>query len=508
MESRGQWGTRAGFVLAAVGSAIGLGNIWRFPAVAYENGGGAFFIPYLIALLTAGIPILIMEFTLGHKYQGSAPLTFRRMNKKLEWLGWWQIFIAFVISTYYAVIVAWAISYAVFSFNLAWGSDTESFLFKNYLKAAPAGEVGSLVPGVLIPLVLVWAVALFFLVRGIKKGIEIANRIFIPLLVVVFLIIVIRAVTLDGASLGLQAFFEPDWSRIFKGEVWVAAYGQIFFSLSIAFAIMITYASYLPRKSDIVNNAFITGLSNSGFELLAGIGVFAALGFMASVSGVPVKEVVAGGIGLAFVVFPQIINEFPIWNGFFGLLFFLSLVLAGITSLISILETYISGVSDKFGISRKKSVFIGGGLAAIVSLLFATNGGINFLDAVDYFINQFGIAFVGLVEVIIIAWFLRKLTDLKEHANAISDMRVGTWWNICLGIITPLILGYMLFDLFKTNLLKQFKTETGTGNYGGYSDSFILYSGWSVVIGVIVLGIIVSLTKWNRSTLDQHREDE
>ena len=505
METRSQWGTRAGFILAAVGSAIGLGNIWRFPAVAYDNGGGAFFIPYLIALLTAGIPILIMEYALGHKYRGSAPLTFRKINKHYEWLGWWQVFISFVISTYYAVIVAWAIYYAYYSLTLAWGTDTQAFLFENYLQVVPAGEVGSLVPSVLFPLIIVWLVALFVLFRGVKKGIEIANRIFIPTLVIIFLIIVIRAITLEGAVLGLQAFFEPNWDKIFSGEVWVAAYGQIFFSLSIAFAIMITYASYLPKKSDITNNGFIVGLGNSSFELLAGIGVFAALGFMATVSGTSVNDVVAGGIGLAFVVFPQIINEFPFWNEFFGFLFFASLVLACITSLISIMDTYIAGLSNKFGISRSKAVLFGGGVAALVSLLFATQGGVNFLDAVDYFINQFGVAVAGLIEVIVIAWFLRKVTNLQEHANAISDIRLGLWWKLCLWIITPIILGYMLYDLLRTNVLKLFDTETG--NYEGYSDAFIMYSGWSVAIGAIVLGIVVALFKWtNRSVLE--KEDE
>ncbi len=127
MENRSQWGTRAGFILAAVGSAVGLGNIWRFPATAFENGGGAFMVPYLVALLTAGIPILIMEFTMGHKYRGSAPLTYKKMNKNVEWIGWWGVLVAFVISTYYSVIIAWAISYSIFSFNLNWGSDTEGF---------------------------------------------------------------------------------------------------------------------------------------------------------------------------------------------------------------------------------------------------------------------------------------------------------------------------------------------------------------------------------------------
>ncbi|MCA0971763.1 sodium-dependent transporter [Halobacillus litoralis] len=506
MENRAQWGTRAGFILAAVGSAIGLGNIWRFPAVAYENGGGAFFIPYLFALLTAGIPLLVMEFTIGHKYRGSAPLSFFRMNRKTEWLGWWAVLVSFVISTYYAVIIAWAIRYSFFSINLTWGEDTESFLFNDFLQLTVSpGQTGSIVMGILIPLIVVWLITLGVLFAGVKKGIEKANKIFIPTLVVLFLIIVIRAITLPGAAQGLQTFFAPDFSQIANPNVWVAAYGQIFFSLSIAFAIMITYSSYLPKKSDISNNAFIAGFSNSSFELLAGIGVFGALGFMAQQSGVGVEEVVAGGVGLAFVVFPQIINEFPALSGLFGFMFFISLVLAGLSSLISISETYVAALKDKFGLSRNAAVGLGGGLAAVISILFATQGGLYFLDAADYFINQFGVAFVGLVEVVVIAWFLRKLGEFQTHSNEISDIRLGGWWKACLGVVTPIVLGWMMFSLFKQNLLGEFETETG--NYAGYGDTFIFFSGWSVAIFAIVVGFIMSRTRWHASSLEEKKRE-
>ncbi|WP_432360262.1 sodium-dependent transporter [Sporosarcina sp. UB5] len=502
MEQRSQWGTRAGFILAAVGSAVGLGNIWRFPYVAYENGGGAFFIPYLFALLTAGIPILIMEFTIGHKYRGSAPLSFFRMKGKgAEWIGWWGIFVSFVISTYYAVIIAWAMKYTIYSFNMAWGDDTAGFLFGDVLKLADTpGDVGGLVPGVFIPLLLVWAIAFIILLAGVKRGIELANRIFIPTLVVVFLLVVIRAITLDGAALGLDAFFKPDLSKLADATVWVAAYGHIFFSLSIAFAIMITYSSYLPKKSDITNNAFITGFANSGFELLAGIGVFAALGFMATQAGTSVSEVASAGVGLAFVVFPKIINEMPGMNGLFGFLFFLSLVLAGLTSLISICETYIAGLSDKFNISRRKSVGIGVGLAAFISMLFATNGGLYFLDAADYFINQFGVAAIGLVEVVMIAWVFKKLRVFESHANEISDIRVGVFWKVCLSVITPIVLGYMMLDLLRINIFKLH--DTANGNYEGYSNAFIMSSGWMVALFAIVMAIIFTAMKWNKKALD------
>ncbi|MFS1517400.1 sodium-dependent transporter [Bacillus sp. SCS-151] len=499
MDNRPQWGTRAGFILAAVGSAIGLGNIWRFPATAYENGGGAFFLPYLFALITAGIPLLVMEFTIGHKYRGSAPLSYAKVSKGSEWLGWWQVAIAFVISTYYSVIIAWAMSYTVFAFNLGWGDKPVDFLVGDYLQVTDAGSFGSLVPGVLIPLIIVWVVTLGVLFAGVKKGIEIANKIFIPALVVLFLIIVIRAVTLDGAITGLNAFFKPDWSALSDGTVWVAAYGQIFFSLSIAFAIMITYSSYLPKKSDITNNAFITGFSNSSFELLAGIGVFSVLGFLATAQGVPVDEVVKGGVGLAFMVFPEIINSFPALNEVFGVLFFGSLVLAGLSSLISIVETYIAAVQDKFKMSRTAAVFFAGGLSAVISLVFATQGGLNFLDVADAFINNFGVALAGLFEVILVAWIARDLKNLQNHANAISDIKLGLWWKICLGVITPVVLGYMMFENLKTNL---------TSEYGDYPREFIFNWGWTVAIGAMLIGVIFTFKKWDSKALQVKKDKE
>ncbi|MFC0013695.1 MULTISPECIES: sodium-dependent transporter [Allobacillus] len=501
MNERSQWGTRLGFLLAAMGSAIGLGNIWRFPAVAYENGGGAFFIPYLFALLTAGIPLLIMEYTIGHKYRGSAPRSLGGISKGFEWIGWWQVLISFVISTYYAVIIAWAVMYAYFSFGQQWGDDTGGFLTGNFLEMTDPGKFGSIVPSVFIPLIFIWVVVLGVLVRGVKRGIEVANKIFIPALAVLFLLIVIRAVTLDGALDGLNAFFQPNWNQIMSGQVWVAAYGQIFFSLSIGFAIMITYSSYLGRKSDITNNAFITGFANSSFELLAGIGVFAALGFMAMATGQNVTDegFVQGGIMLAFAVFPEIINQMPFLPGVFGFLFFASLVLAGLSSLISISETYIAAVSEKFNISRTKSVMFGGGLAALISIAYATQGGLVLLDTVDHFINNYGVALAGLFEVVAVAWFAKGLKDLQSHANSVSDISLGAWWRVSLGVITPVVLGYMM--------LQNIKSEISAA-YEGYPLDFLFNFGWVVAIGAMMVGALFATKKWPAQQVNQAADDE
>jgi NSS family neurotransmitter:Na+ symporter len=504
-QPREQWATRTGFLLAAIGSAIGLGNIWRFPAVAYENGGGAFLFPYLIALLTAGIPLLIMEYAIGRRYRTSPPAALRQMARPAEAIGWWQVAISFVIATYYAVIIAWAVRYVGFSADQAWGDDPEGFLFGSFLKASEEpGFVSGYVSGVLWPLIAVWVVVLGILAFGIRRGIEKANKIFIPLLVVFFVVLVIRALTLDGAAQGLDAFFRPDWSELTNGSVWVAAYGQIFFSLSIGFGIMITYASYLRRRSDLTGSALVAGFANSSFEILAGIGVFATLGFMAQAAGVPVGDVATAGLGLAFVAFPTIISE--MWlGGAFGVLFFVSLVIAGLSSLISIVQVVVSAVQDRTGMRRVPAVLGVGGAVAVASiLLFPTNEGVYLLDASDHFINQYGIAMAALVGVIAVAWFMRKLPELQRDADATSAMRLGHWWRICLGIITPVVLGWMMVD----SLRSEFDE-----NYEGYSTEFLLGAGWSVAIAALVVGVLLSLIPWKAaegglSDLDMETLDE
>lgn len=490
-QPREQWATRTGFLLAAIGSAIGLGNIWRFPYVAYENGGGAFLLPYLVALLTAGIPILIFEYTIGHRHRGSPPLAFRPLSRKAEAIGWWQVLICFVIATYYAVIIAWAVRYTGFSFGQQWGDDPDGFLFGEFLQASDEpGMVSSYVAGVAWPLIAVWVVTLAVLALGVRRGIEKANKVFIPLLVLLFLGLVVRALFLPGAEVGLEALFAPDWSAIGEGQVWIAAYGQIFFSLSVGFGIMITYASYLRRRADLTGTALVAGFANSSFELLAGIGVFATVGFMAVKSGVDVSDVATDGIGLAFVAFPEIISNLTGGSTLFGVLFFGSLVLAGLSSLISIVQVIISAVQDHTGMGRVPAVLLVGGATALASiLLFPTREGVYLLDTVDHFINSYGIALAGLVAVVTVSWILRKLGMLRAHANETSIVPLGQWWTITLGVVTPVVIGWMMFDSLRAEL---------TSNYEDYPSSFLLIAGWGVAIGAIVLAIVLSVLPWRR----------
>ncbi|MCL3791902.1 sodium-dependent transporter, partial [Actinomyces sp. 186855] len=477
---REQWSGQLGFLMAAVGSAIGLGNIWRFPGVAYTNGGGAFIVPYIVALLAAGLPVLFLDYALGHRFRGSAPAVFRRLSRRFEWLGWWQVFINFVIMTYYAVIVGWSLAYTVFSLTLAWGDDAGSF-FYGYIGLADAPTFSSApVIGVLVPLVIVWAFGIITVARGVSKGVEKANRLFLPLLVMMFLVLVVRALLLPGATDGLNALFTPQWGALGDYRVWMAAFGQIFFSLSVGFGIMLTYASYLKPRSNLVGTGLTAAFANSSFEILAGIGVFATLGFMAHVENVSVGELDGiSGVGLSFVTFPTVISQMP-GGPLFGVLFFGSFSMAGLTSFISILQVVAPAVSEKTGWSVPRSTIVAGVTSAVLSIvLFGTTTGLYNLDVVDAYINNIGVVGSAILMCVGIGWVLRRTSLLQRHLNLVSETRlVGWWWKVLIVVVVPMLLGYMFV---------QAAYSYATTGYG-YDGAFEAVFGW----GMLLVGALLT----------------
>ena len=490
---REQWSGQLGFLMAAIGSAIGLGNIWRFPGVAYTNGGGAFVVPYVIALLAAGLPILLLDYALGHRFRGSTPAVFRRMSSKLEWLGWFQVFICFVIMTYYAVVVAWSLCYMFFSFTIAWGDDAAGF-FQRYIGMDRLGsEVGyspTVVVGVAIPLLFVWAFGLVVTALGVSDGVERANRIFLPLLVLMFAALVVRALMLPGAGEGLNALFTPKWSALLDYKVWMAALGQIFLSLSVGFGVMLTYASYLQqRRSNLVGTGLVAGFANSSFELLAGIGVFATLGFMANAQNTSVDKLEnIAGPSLSFITFPTVISQMP-GGALFGVLFFASFAMAGLTSFISIIQVVSAGFGEKLGLSPRTASLVVSIPAAVLSfILFATSSGLPDLDVVDAFINNIGVVASAIIMCVAVAWVLRRTRLLQDHLNAVSESRmVGLWWRVLVGGIVPVLLGYMFFQTLWSYMIQGYDT---------YPNGFVMVFGWGMLLLVALATAIMTLVPW------------
>lgn len=483
---RPQWKTHIGFLFAAIGSAIGLGNIWRFPYLCYENGGGAFLIPYFIALIVVGIPLMILEIGLGHKMRGSAPASFAGISKKWEWLGWWQvIFVMFGIVLYYSVVIAWCLNYFVFSFNLAWGSQPQSFFFDSFLmRNVNPFQLGDFRAPIVCSLFFVWFLNWFIVFKGVQKGLEKANKIFMPLLFFLTAIIVVWSVRLPGAKEGIAQYLTPVWSHLKEPKVWMDAFGQIFFTLSLSFGIMIAYASYLPRKSQIVRDSCLIGFINCFFSVFAGLGVFSILGYMAHTQGGDFQGFEA--IGLAFIAYPKAISTLPYFSSLFGIIFFGTLVIAGLSSAISIIEAFTSAIIDKFHYPRKIVVSVLAVLGFFGSIIFTTQGGLSWLDVVDHFILHYGLVVTAIFECILIGW-IYKAKVLRNHVNHYSVWRLTRLWDFSVRFTVPIILGAILISYFKVEI---------SAPYGGYSWLAVILIGRDWLLYTLVGGLIVAAHPW------------
>jgi len=430
--------------MAAIGSAVGLGNVWRFPYICYENGGGAFLIPYFVALFTAGIPLMILELSIGHYAQGSPPQAFKLLGKRWEWAGWWAVMMPFIIAIYYIVVMSWCFSYMIYALDLRWGGAAESF-FHNFIgDTGTPLLLGSISLPVLMGLAVVWFTVFFILYKGVHRiGKVVALTVPIP--TILLIILTIRGLTLPGALEGVAYYLTPDFSRLGDLNVWLAAYAQVFFSLGVAQGIMITYASFLPKKSDITNNAFLISLADAGTSFFAGFTVFSVVGYLAQAQGIGIPalgERIAGP-NLTFITYPTAISLLPVAAVFFGMIFYIALLTFGIDSAFSMIEPITSGIHEKWHWSKTKVTALVCIIGFFLSLFFATGGGLHWLDLVDHFMANFGLVSIGLVECLLFGW-LFSLQRLRDHANQISDIYLGRWWEILVKFVVPVILLILL----------------------------------------------------------------
>ncbi|MFC1737499.1 sodium-dependent transporter [Planctomycetota bacterium] len=512
-EQRETWGTRTGFVLAAVGSAVGLGNLWKFPYMLYDNGGAAFLLPYIIAMFAVGIPMLILEFSIGHFTQRAAPDAFAHSHRKLEFVGWWGIILGFVIITFYPVILAYCFSFLVYSIegifnggNLPWAGEgiegvqkAKSFFYDEFLCFTEGNALGAIRPNIVIVLVLTWLVMYFCIFRGVKLVDKIV-RFTVVLPWLMLLVLTVNGLLLPGSIKGLAYYLNPDWSQLAKPATWQYAFGQAFFSLSLAFGVMITYASFLHRKSDINNNAAIIGLADFATSFIAGLAIFATLGAMSFATAqagnpVEVEKVVEGGPGLAFVAFPYALAQLP-GSAWWSFIFFFTLITLGIDSAFSITESVLAGIVDKTGWRRSIVLPVMSLVGLGIGLVYATRGGLNWLGTISGFIDgTWGIAFVGLLECILLGWFWR-LDWLRRHANARSEWKLGIWWDYLIRIFIPIVLGSLFFWSLVDDLTKE------GGVLRSPSGGWILQNcvGMSVMVLAPVLAILFSIFQGYKKT--------
>lgn len=486
--ARQRWASRTVFLLAAVGSAVGLGNVWRFPYLAGKYGGGAFLIPYLIALIIVGAPMLTLEFVVGQKMQQGAIGSFRKLHPHAGGLGIFAMMSSFVIVSYYAVVMAWSLIYFVASFGVQWSDNPENYFNNSVLQISDGiNNLGGINWSIFLSLLIVWVLVYFCIWKGTKSVGKVVLY-SVPLPLVLLGLLLLRAVTLPGFLDGWRLYLNPVWGALADPEVWTSAFSQIFFTLSLGFGVMMTYSSYKQEDDDIARDAWSTALINTGISLFSGFVVFGILGYMASKTSTPLEELAASGPGLAFVVFPKALSLMPLpW--LFSILFFVMLISLGIDSAFSMVEVLNGAILDKYRNIKLSVISFWVCLAGFMAgIIYTTRAGLYFLDITDHFLTNYNLILAAIFQLILAGW-IYGAEPLRRYINEVSDWRIGKWWNISIKYIIPVI----LTTLLATQLSQDINTP-----YEGYP-SWALGIGWAIVAIPLAFFLVCLLRDWRRT---------
>lgn len=445
-NNRGQWSSKFGFVMAAAGSAVGLGNIWRFPYVTGQGGGAAFVLIYLACVLLICLPYMLAELSLGRHSHKNPVGAIRAIRRGTPWtlVGVLCVLTGVFILSYYNVIAGWALGY----------------VFKSIFN--PGGDFGTFIasPGLVIPLYVAFmALTMVVVYGGVEKGIERWSKVLMPMLILLIILVIIRGVTLPGAGEGLSFYLKPDFSRV-DGHVVLSALGQAFFSLSLGMGAMITYGSYMPRHENIpVAGGYVAG-TDTMVAILAGLMIFPAL---FAVGAAP-----DAGPALVFIVLPQVFQSIP-FGSVLVVIFFILLCIAALTSTVSLLEVVVAYFVDERGWKRSKAVALIGGLTFVIGLPSALSQGAwplvsdmspifgedgffgqkDFLSVMDFVWGNLALAFGALLISIFVGWVWGpKEAQAELMEGSTSPALLGRVWAVFIRYICPLVIFVVLLSLF------------------------------------------------------------
>ena len=480
MSQQSQWDSSLAFIFAMIGAAVGLGNIWRFSYVLYSNGGGSFFIPYFVAIAIMGIPFLILEYGVGFSFKESFSKIMKEINPKFEIIAWILVLFVFIVVIYYMVILSWDLVYLLSSFTFSWGADAAAYFTQTVGGSSNLSNAGFLLVPTTVGVLLLWVLLWFISHRNVDKGIGKVSKLLIPALFVIMGIIVVYALTLPGAGIGMNALLSPDWSKLGDVNIWLAAFAQIIFSLSMGQAIALTYASYLPENSKLTDNVLIVVASNSAFEIFTAFGVFSILGYMSFTAGTPMVQLITEGTGLIFVVFPMIFNIMGPIGRVLAPLLFLAILFAGITSALGFFEPMLNSTSNKLGWSRKKTATVLSIVGCLFSLILTTAISSYLVGIIDSFVNQFGILLLIGIQCIIFAWFY-GVDKFLPALNEYSTFKVGKLWKFIIKYLLPIV----LIIIWAVGIVQLFST----------AKTFELIVDLIIIVSVLVVAFIFTKIK-------------
>lgn len=439
---RDSFGSRFGVIAATAGSAIGLGNIWRFPYVAGENGGGAFLIIYLGFILLIGIPVMLSEFTIGRSAQRNVFGAFRKLAPGKPWylIGLMGVAAAFMILAFYTAVAGWTLEY-IFQ-SLINGFDGLSSQQLNDMYFSFIGAPWRPLLWFFIFMALTAAI----IMAGVQKGIEKYTKILMPMLLVLLLVLVIRSITLPGAAGGISFLFKPDFSKITPSTI-LEALGQAFFSLSIGMGTLITYASYIRKNDNLGTAAFSVAFADTFIAILAGLAIFPAV-FAFNIEP-------GSGVGLVYITLPNIFQQMP-GGYFFSLMFFILLGVAALTSTISVLEVIVAFFSEELGLNRKAATWLATSSVSILGVMCVLSTstmadvkllGFTIFDLMNFTSANILLPLGGFFIVMFIAWFLgRDKTKEELSNNGELKVRYMSFFMFVVKFLAPLAIAFIFLQ--------------------------------------------------------------
>lgn len=438
-DKRGTFSGGIGFVLAAAGSAVGLGNIWRFPYLAAKYGGGIFLLFYILLVVTFGFTLMVAENAIGRKTGKSALSAFGKLSKKWAFIGIIATLIPMIIQPYYNVIGGWVIEYAATYLTGGHALAASDDFFSNMLAS----------PMRLIIFQFIFSgITTLVILRGVQKGVEKFSTILMPVLIALAIFVAIYSITLPGAITGVKYFFVPDFSK-FSLQGVLAAMGQMFYSLSLAMGIMIAYGSYLPKQSNLEKNVGRIEIFDTSIAILAGLMIVPAVFAFSNGD----ESALGKGAGLMFQTLPKVFENMG-WSTIIGSSFFILVLLAALTSSISIMEAIVSSLCDRFDWNRTKTTIgagIGSFLLGIPPILGysvwkgVTIGGKNILDMMDFVTNSVLMPVCALLTCIFVAYVI-GVNVIHKEVKISSEFKRQKMFDIVIKYIAPVLIVAILIS--------------------------------------------------------------
>lgn len=447
-NAREHWSSKIGFVLAAAGSAVGLGNIWKFPYVTGSNGGAAFVLIYIIFVIILGLPIMIAEFVIGRHTEKDPVGAFKMMAGNSPWIavGYLGVFSGFLILSFYSVVGGWTIGYIIKSISGSIAAIRDSDSAKQIFSAFITNPYQMIFYHFLFMLA-----CILIVIGGIKNGIERWNKILMPLLFVILFTLIVRGLMMEGGLNGLSFFLKPDFSKITINSV-ISAMGQAFFSLSLGMGAMITYGSYLSPNEKILNSAFYIVILDTLVAILAGLAIFPAV-FAMNMSP---QE----GAGLIFHIIPVVFGNMP-YGQFFSILFFVLLFIAALTSGISLLEVITAYVIDELGWKRRNAVIIFGGIIFVLGIPSALSFGVlsnfkivgtlTFFDFMDKLTANYMLPIGGFLIAVFLGWKYGLEKTIHELDPDTKIISLKELWAFFIKFISPVLVLVLFLMILRSN---------------------------------------------------------